>query len=143
MPNPFLADDLNDIQSAEGVMGVRGRGDRIAFAESFSTIYHTQLLYPSRTAYFPIGGAITKGSFFSPWLVHQRREYSGDMVLEDSLARRYAMRAGKLQEAYVALASYDDKPTMAEVTRVFDVVERMQMKLKGAPLGAALLPGGE
>lgn len=44
-------------------MQVRGRGDRISFAESFKDIYNFRLLYGSSVAFFPIkvrGGEVTQ-----------------------------------------------------------------------------------
>lgn len=35
-------------------MQVRGRGDRISFAESFKDVYNFRLLYGSSVAFFPI-----------------------------------------------------------------------------------------
>lgn len=35
-------------------MQVRGRGDRISFAESFKDVYNFRLLYSSSVAFFPI-----------------------------------------------------------------------------------------
>lgn len=35
-------------------MQVRGRGDRISFADSFKDIYNFRLLYGSSVAFFPI-----------------------------------------------------------------------------------------
>ena len=39
-------------------MGVRGRGERIAFAQSFTEMYHFRNLYSSSTFMYPIRGAL-------------------------------------------------------------------------------------
>jgi Domain of unknown function (DUF1995) len=44
--NPVLA----DVPSHSGVMGVRGRAERISFTESFEKAYHLRLLYFSGAA---------------------------------------------------------------------------------------------
>ncbi|EOD11396.1 hypothetical protein EMIHUDRAFT_452462 [Emiliania huxleyi CCMP1516] len=49
---------LQDRQSSSGVMGVRGRAERLAFAESFAEIYHFRLLYSGTTFMYPILGAL-------------------------------------------------------------------------------------
>lgn len=46
--------NLKDRPSSGGVMQVRGRGERISFAESFKDVYNFRLLYASSVAFFPI-----------------------------------------------------------------------------------------
>lgn len=58
---------LKDVPSSGGVMGVRGRKERIAFANSFEIGYHFRLLYTTRT-YFPIKGAL-RYSYGGQWEV--------------------------------------------------------------------------
>ena len=53
-----MSDSARRAQSSGGVMGVRGRGERIAFAESFTEIYHFRNLYSSSTFMYPIRGAL-------------------------------------------------------------------------------------
>lgn len=49
---------LKDIPSAAGVMGVRGRKERMALEGSFLTAYHFRLLYLSSQMMYPIMGAM-------------------------------------------------------------------------------------
>lgn len=58
---------LKDLPSSGGMMGIRGRKERMEFAESFETAYHFRLLYTSGT-YFPIKGAL-RYSYGGPWEV--------------------------------------------------------------------------
>ena len=53
-PVIIINPNLKDRPSSGGVMQVRGRGDRIAFAESFKDVYNFRLLYASSVAFFPI-----------------------------------------------------------------------------------------
>lgn len=53
-PVVIINPNLKDRPSSGGVMQVRGRGDRISFAESFKDIYNFRLLYGSSVAFFPI-----------------------------------------------------------------------------------------
>lgn len=66
--------DLTDKPSSQGQQNVRGRQDRINFANSFETIYHFQNIYVSGTSYFPILGSLCKLSPGEPWVAHQRRD---------------------------------------------------------------------
>lgn len=66
--------DLTDKVSAAGQQSVRGRKERIDFADSFETVYHFQNIYVSGTSYFPILGSITKLHPEEPWIAHQRRD---------------------------------------------------------------------
>ena len=70
--------DLSDKVSAAGQQSVRGRQQRMDFADSFETIFHFQNIYVSGTSYFPILGATTKLHPEDPWVVHQRRDYAND-----------------------------------------------------------------
>ena len=70
--------DLTDKISAAGQQSVRGRKERIDFANSFSTVFHFQNIYVSGTSYFPILGSITKLHPDEPWIAHQRRDYAND-----------------------------------------------------------------
>jgi len=66
--------DLIDKVSSQGQQSVRGRKQRMEFADSFKSIYHFQNIYVSGTSYFPILGAITKLHPSEPWVAHQRRD---------------------------------------------------------------------
>ena len=64
---------LKDVPSSSGVMGVRGRQERLAFENSFETAYHFRLLYWAGSMY-PIIGCI-RHSHGGPWEV---RRYMAD-----------------------------------------------------------------
>lgn len=70
--------DLSDKVSAAGQQSVRGRQERMDFADSFKTVFHFQNIYVSGTSYFPILGAITKLHPEEPWVCHQRRDFADD-----------------------------------------------------------------
>ncbi|CAN0173869.1 unnamed protein product, partial [Hapterophycus canaliculatus] len=53
-PVVIINPNLKDRPSSGGVMQVRGRGDRMSFAESFKDVYNFRLLYGSSVAFFPI-----------------------------------------------------------------------------------------
>ena len=53
---------------------VRGRQERLDFANSFETIYNFQNIYVSGTSYFPILGSVCKFGPDQPWVAHQRRD---------------------------------------------------------------------
>ena len=85
--NPLLADR----QSSSGVMSVRGRGERIAFAESFEEIYHFRTLYSGTTFMYPILGAVRMARPMwieasaptpSTYVLFQRRESGGAETYE-------------------------------------------------------------
>jgi adenylate kinase len=59
-PMILINADLNDKVSSQGQQSVRGRKERIEFADSFKTIFHFSNLYMSGTSYFPIMGSMTK-----------------------------------------------------------------------------------
>jgi len=78
---------LQDRQSSGGVMSVRGRSERLAFAASFEEIYHFRLLYSGTTFMFPILGAVRMARPPAPstptaalpptYVLFQRRESEG------------------------------------------------------------------
>lgn len=49
---------LKDVQSSAGVMGVRGRDERLAAAASFVPAYHFRPLFVNPTMPFPIRGVL-------------------------------------------------------------------------------------
>ena len=78
---------LQDRQSSGGLMGVRGRSERLAFADSFQEIYHFRLLYSGTTFMFPILGAVRYARPMgesgmpeapSSYALFQRREHAGE-----------------------------------------------------------------
>lgn len=70
-PVVLLNPNLKDRPSSAGVMQVRGRGDRIAFAQSFKDVYNYRMLYASSVAFFPIKVSTNRSSARSrsrrPW----------------------------------------------------------------------------
>mmetsp|Transcript_17925 Transcript_17925/g.42653 ORF Transcript_17925/g.42653 Transcript_17925/m.42653 type:complete len:579 (+) Transcript_17925:56-1792(+) len=50
--------ELDDVLSSSGVMGVRGRSERIAFAAAFEEVYHFRNVYSGTTFMFPILGSV-------------------------------------------------------------------------------------
>jgi adenylate kinase len=75
-PVILINPDLTDKVSAAGQQSIRGRQQRIDFAQSFQTAYHFQNTYVSGTSYFPILGATTKLHPSLPWVSYQRRDYA-------------------------------------------------------------------
>jgi len=73
-PCILINPDLTDKISAAGQQSVRGRSERMAFEQSFSTIYQFQCTYVSGTSYFPILGALAKFGPTEPWISYQRRD---------------------------------------------------------------------
>ena len=102
-PIILINPDLVDKVSSQGQQNVRGRQDRINFAESFKTIYHFQNIYVSGTSYFPILGSVTKLSPQQQWVAHQRR----DVLNEQS-------------EIYVPILSSEERPSGEEILEAFD-----------------------
>ncbi|CAJ1952885.1 unnamed protein product [Cylindrotheca closterium] len=77
-PVILMNPDLVDKVSSQGQQNVRGRQQRIDFANSFKTIHQFQNIYVSGTSYFPILGSMTKISPLAPWVAHQRRDLAND-----------------------------------------------------------------
>lgn len=77
-PVILLNPDLVDKVSSQGQQSVRGRQQRIDFANSFETIYQFQNIYYSGTSYFPILGSVVKLGPLEPWVAHQRRDLIND-----------------------------------------------------------------
>ena len=95
--------DLNDKLSSQGQQSVRGRKERMEFADSFETIFHFSNLYVSGTSYFPILGSMTKLKYSEPWVAHQRRDrLNGD------------------GEVYVPIVSSEEKPDSDSIKQGFD-----------------------
>jgi adenylate kinase len=77
-PVILINPDLTDKVSSQGQQNIRGRKDRIEFADSFKTIYHFRNIYVSGTSYFPILGAVNKPGHEMPWVAYQRRDWAND-----------------------------------------------------------------
>ena len=107
MPNPnyelsFILPLLNQQVSAQGQQSVRGRKERIEFAESFKPIYHFQNIYVSGTSYFPILGSITKLHPTEQWVAHQRRDLKNG------------------EELYVPVLAGEEMPTGEDILAAFE-----------------------
>ena len=131
----------------QDVMSVRGRAERMAFAETFTPIFDYRTLYPSPAVYYPIVGAVYKCGPRDPWVAFERQEervspaaapWAGrnddsdddvDMDMGDLESERdqqqqeedayFVNTAGvKLRERHVARATYDEPPTDAQVLKV-------------------------
>jgi adenylate kinase len=96
--------DLTDKVSSQGQQSVRGRKERLEFADSFQTIFHFSNLYMSGTSYFPILGSMTKLKPSQPWVAHQRRE-----------------RLNGEGEVYVPVVSSEEKPEGDSMKRCFEL----------------------
>merc|ERR1719247_3492293 len=68
---------LQDRQSSAGVMGVRGRTERLAFASSFEEIYSFRNLYSGTTFMYPILGAERWTRQSGRRVVYKRHERAG------------------------------------------------------------------
>jgi len=77
-PVILLNPDLTDKISSQGQQSVRGRQQRLDFANSFKTIFQFQNIYYSGTSYFPILGSVVKLGPLEPWVAHQRRDLVDD-----------------------------------------------------------------
>eukprot|EP00545_Synedropsis_sp_CCMP1620_P002602 CAMPEP_0119011794 /NCGR_PEP_ID=MMETSP1176-20130426/5886_1 /TAXON_ID=265551 /ORGANISM="Synedropsis recta cf, Strain CCMP1620" /LENGTH=488 /DNA_ID=CAMNT_0006964661 /DNA_START=54 /DNA_END=1520 /DNA_ORIENTATION=+ len=102
-PIIILNADLVDRPSAQGQQSVRGRKERIEFAESFETIFHFANLYVSGTSYFPILGSVTKLKPSQPWVAHQRRDRLQDKG-----------------EVYVPIVGGEVKPESEDIKQGFE-----------------------
>ena len=94
-PVVLLNPRLTDIPSANGVMSVRGRQERMEWVASFEEIYHFRLIY-NKPAIFPIYGCL-RHAFGGPWELYKRtgvREF----------------------EAYKFCAAFDAEPVPADIT---------------------------
>ncbi|CAK0771691.1 hypothetical protein CVIRNUC_003886 [Coccomyxa viridis] len=91
---------LRDVASPDGVMGVRGRKERMAFAASFTAAYHFRLLYASSATMYPIRGAL-RHVYGGPWDVFQRVD------------------VGRREEEYQLIGSFDEEPDGSKLTPLF------------------------
>ncbi|EIE24349.1 hypothetical protein COCSUDRAFT_65858 [Coccomyxa subellipsoidea C-169] len=102
---------LKDLPSASGVMGVRGRRERMEFADSFIPAYHFRLLYSSSAMMYPIRGAL-RHVYGGPWEVFKREDM------------------GKRTEEYRFVGSFDSQPDGSLLTPLFQ--EQPPKKNSGA-----------
>jgi adenylate kinase len=101
-PMILINPDLIDKVSSQGQQSVRGRQERLDFADTFKTIWHFQNIYVSGTSYFPILGSMTKLSPLAPWVVHQRRDLANN--------------AG---EVYIPMLANEEMPKGDEILETF------------------------
>lgn len=93
---------LQDRQSSSGVMSVRGRSERMAYADSFKEIFHFRLLYSGTTFMFPILGCLRMSCAAAPadqtplYVLYQRRETG--------------LRIGDGHESYTPVGVFDAEP---------------------------------
>jgi adenylate kinase len=88
--------NLSDRPSSGGLMGVRGRKERIDFSDSFEICAHYRLLYKAGQ-YFPIEGAL-RFCYGGKWEVYDREDL------------------GKGKERYVLKGEFDEEPGGGEIT---------------------------
>lgn len=98
-PMVLINPKLGDIQSAGGVMSIRGRQGRMDFAATFTPAYHFRLLYRSVSMH-PIMGAL-RHEHGGPWEVFRRVEL------------------GPGKEEYQLIGSFDKEPTPPQITDSF------------------------
>ncbi|GMH33032.1 hypothetical protein BSKO_00866 [Bryopsis sp. KO-2023] len=91
---------LKDIPSSGGVMGIRGRKERMEMVASFEPAYHFRLLY-RMGSFWPIKGAL-------------RRAYGGEW----ELYKRVDL--GKRQEEYQLMGLFEKEPGSGEITDCFE-----------------------
>lgn len=102
-PVILINPDLTDKVSSQGQQNIRGRQERIDFANSFKTVYHFQCTYVTGTSYFPILGALNKPGYDETWISYQRRD-----------------RANNDGEIYVPMLSTEGPPDGQMMLDTFD-----------------------
>ena len=93
---------LGDIQSADGVMTVRGRDVRDEQRASFGEIYHFHLLY-NKPFMYPIYGCLRK-TYGSEWEVYKRSQLKPGP-------------GGTPREEWRFSEAFDEEPVPAQITR--------------------------
>ena len=131
--------NLDDIQSSQGVMSYRGRGERLAFEDAWREIFHFSLVVPIGRTFFPILGAVVRPTLGSPYGLYQRMERASDprATFRDSRDRARAAAAGELTEVYRPVGCYAAMPTPKEQKAAFaaalrDDFEREEARKKEA-----------
>lgn len=99
---------LKDVPSAGGVMGVRGRKERMEFVETFVTAYHFRLLYYSGS-FFPIVGAL-RYLYGGMWEVYKRTSL------------------GKGEEEYRLIEAFKDMPESRDITQCIQKARQKKQK---------------
>ena len=116
--------DLVDRQSANGVMSVRGRSGRIAFAESFEEIYHFRLPYGGTTFMYPILGAVRM----------TRAHSDGDAGRDDALYVLHQRRESDKSEEYDPVGCTPGRePTVGEISALVpSTVDAILLRIGGS-----------
>jgi adenylate kinase len=119
----LVNDALADIPGAAGLMQVKGRADRIAFARSFASVYVFRLLFFAGRFAFPIVGALRFSAADAPfWTVYRRLEGAqceGEPTAPAGASEAYAPVAVFL-EAAAEGAVYPPAPTSERLTEMLD-----------------------
>jgi len=97
---------LTDVMSSGGVMGVRGRQERMDFTNTFSPAYHFRLLYLG-VAMYPIMGCLRYNCADADpsWQVFRRADFKDENNMP--------------AESYGLLESFDHEPAAGEITAAF------------------------
>lgn len=101
---------LKDIPSHSGVMGPRGRAERMAFASTFQLAYHFRLLFLPGS-FFPIMGAL-RYQYGEDWQVYKRSDRKD---------------LGKKEEQYCMVGEFPGTsamPSGAQITECFKPLPR-------------------
>ena len=135
--------NLDDIQSAQGVMSYRGRDDRLKFAESWEEIYHFSTCVPIGRTFFPILGAVVRPSLRAPYALYQRGEVAKDPTakFKNSSERAAAARAGDLDEVYRPVGCFSDMPDAKQIKQAFKEAATEDFKRQQAAAAAAAARG--
>lgn len=102
-PLIILNAKLRDVPSSAGVMGVRGRQERLDFISTFKTVYHFRLLFLGASIY-PIMGAL-QYSWGKTWQVFRRDDITSD--------------AGLRKEEYRLIGNFEEEPDASKITDCF------------------------
>ncbi|CAM9543310.1 unnamed protein product [Discosporangium mesarthrocarpum] len=99
---PFLLvnPSLRDRPSSGGLMSVRGREERMAFADSFKDVFNYRLVYPSSASYYPIRGAVMKSGPRELYVVFERVD-------------------NEKGEEYTPLATFEQDPDGRDISPLF------------------------
>jgi adenylate kinase len=99
---------LTDVPSSAGVMGVRGRQERLDFVATFEPAFHFRLLFLGASMY-PVMGAL-KYSYGGPWEVYKRV----DIVSE----------SGQKYEEYQLIGEFEKEPNSSRITACFQAARK-------------------
>lgn len=105
-PVIILNPDLTDKVSSQGQQNIRGRKERMEFADSFKDIFCFRNIYVSGTSYFPILGGVSKFGPTKPWIAYQRRDVKTSS--EDT------------SEIYIPMLSSEEEPSGDMIIDAFD-----------------------